>query len=147
MSKHLKKKNLLAPSSDEEKLADPVAATAAGSTKGPCKDVEVEPFSSPAAEDGWKRLAEQIDSLQAVLWNLVTLIASSTASGPAGEMPPSGNGLGGSRSGVAEERAATCGWMGHFARDCRSHPRPLSSPVPPPSGSSTGSDRIPGQAS
>ncbi|CAN0419067.1 unnamed protein product [Lampetra fluviatilis] len=94
MSKHLKKKNPPAPSSDEEddplsqELADPVAVTAVGSTKGPCKDMDVEPSSSPAAEDGWKRLVKQFDSLQAVLLNLVTLVASSMASGPAQEMPP-----------------------------------------------------------
>ncbi|CAM9783997.1 unnamed protein product [Lampetra fluviatilis] len=94
MSKHLKKKNPPAPSSDEEddplsqELADPVAVTVAGSTKGPCKDVDVEPSSSLATEDGWKRLVEQIDSLQAVLLNLVTLVASSMVSGPVREIPP-----------------------------------------------------------
>ncbi|CAM9543584.1 unnamed protein product [Lampetra planeri] len=109
MSKHLKKNNPPVPFSDEDddplsqELADPVAATTAGSTKGPCKDVELS--SSPAVEDGWKRLAEQIDSLQAVLLNLVTLIASSTRWGPAREMPSSGNGLG-SHPRVVEERAA-----------------------------------------
>ncbi|CAN0424264.1 unnamed protein product [Lampetra planeri] len=111
MSKHLKKKNPPVPSSDEDDdplnqdVADPVAATPAGSTKGPGKDVDVETSSSPAAENGWWQLAEQIDSLQAVLLNLVTLVASSTALVPAWEMPPSGNEQG-SRPGVAEERAA-----------------------------------------
>ncbi|CAN0381891.1 unnamed protein product [Lampetra planeri] len=92
MSKHLKKNNLPAPSSDDDDdslnqdlptpgAADPVTTTAAVLAKVPGKDVGVEPSSPPATDDNWRRVAEQIDSLRAVLLNLVTLVASSMALG------------------------------------------------------------------
>ncbi|CAN0181471.1 unnamed protein product [Lampetra fluviatilis] len=39
------------------------------------------PSSSPGTGDGWRQVAEQIDSLRAVLLNLVTLVAPSAAPG------------------------------------------------------------------
>ncbi|CAM9301038.1 unnamed protein product [Lampetra planeri] len=101
MSKHLKKKNPPAPASDDDDdslnqdlptpgATDLVTATAAVSAKAPGKDVGVEP-SSPATDDRWRRVVEQIDSLLAVLFNLVTLVASSAAPGRPQEFLPSGD--------------------------------------------------------
>ncbi|CAM9966620.1 unnamed protein product [Lampetra fluviatilis] len=63
------------------RAVDPDTATAAGSAKAPGKDVGAEPSSPPAADDDWRQVAEQIDSLRAVLLNLVMLVTSSAVSG------------------------------------------------------------------
>ncbi|CAN0417449.1 unnamed protein product [Lampetra planeri] len=102
MSKHLKKKISPAPSSDDDDdsltqdlpilgAVDLVTATRAGSTKALDKDVRTK-----------RRVAEQIDSLRAVLLNLVTLVASSAAPGQLQGMLPSGDEQGSLR-GVSED--------------------------------------------
>ncbi|CAM9489952.1 unnamed protein product [Lampetra fluviatilis] len=100
MSKHLKIKNPPAPSSDDDDdslnqdlptpgAADPVTATAVASAKAPGKDVGAEPSSPLARDYGWRRVAEQINSLCTVLLNLVTLVASSVAPGRPQDTLPS----------------------------------------------------------
>ncbi|CAM9304050.1 unnamed protein product [Lampetra planeri] len=112
MSKHLKKKNPPAPSSNDEDdslpqdlpatgAADLVTATAAGSTKVSGKDVGAGPSISLATDDGWRQVAEQIESLRAVLLNLVTLVAASAAPGWPQETLPSGD-VQGSFPGISE---------------------------------------------
>ncbi|CAM9574488.1 unnamed protein product [Lampetra planeri] len=121
MSKHLKIKNSPAPSSDDDDdslnqdlptpgAADPVTATAVASAKAPGKDVGAEPSSPLARDYGWRRVAEQINSLCTVLLNLVTLVASSVAPGRPQDTLPSRDEQGflwRSRKGrVAEPRGA-----------------------------------------
>ncbi|CAN0112224.1 unnamed protein product [Lampetra planeri] len=67
----------------------------------PAKDVGAEPSSPLAVDDGWQRVAEQIDSLLAVLLNLVMLVTSSTVPGRPQETLPRGDERG-SRRGVSE---------------------------------------------
>ncbi|CAN0253707.1 unnamed protein product [Lampetra planeri] len=90
MSKHLKKKIPLTPSFDDNSLTQdlavpgvgrPDAAATVGSAKAPEMVVGAGPSSSPGTGDGWRQVAEQIDSLRAVLLNLVTLVAPSAAPG------------------------------------------------------------------
>ncbi|CAM9440680.1 unnamed protein product [Lampetra fluviatilis] len=112
MSKHLNKKNTPAPSSDDDDdsltqdlptpgAVDPVTVTTAGATIAPGKDVGAAPSSSPGADDGWRRVAEQIDSLRTVLLHLMTLVASSAAPGWPQDMLPSGD-VQGSLRGASE---------------------------------------------
>ncbi|CAM9783928.1 unnamed protein product [Lampetra fluviatilis] len=102
MSKHLKKYNPPVPFSDDDDdsltqdlpttdAMDQVTVTTAGVTIVPRKDVGAELSSSPDADEGWRRVAEQIDSLRTVLLHLVTLVASSAAPGRPQNMPPSGD--------------------------------------------------------
>ncbi|CAN0282174.1 unnamed protein product [Lampetra planeri] len=83
MSKHLKKRNppVLSSDDDDDSLnqdiptpgaTDPVTQTVAGSAKVQGKNVGAEPSPPPATDDAWRQVVEQIDSLQAVLLNLVT---------------------------------------------------------------------------
>ncbi|CAN0382722.1 unnamed protein product [Lampetra planeri] len=111
MSKHLKKKIPPTPSSDDDELTQDLAVPGAGgpngaATGGSAKVQEVVagagPTSSPGADDGWRHVAEQIDSLRAVLLNLVTLIAPTTAPGrPHGALPSGEDSLGQESAAIA----------------------------------------------
>ncbi|CAM9574348.1 unnamed protein product [Lampetra planeri] len=86
MSKHLKKKNQPTPSSDDDdNLPRDMAVSGAEGTDemvtGDSAGVQdvidgAGPFSSSGIEEGWRRVAEQIDSLRSVLLKLVTLVAT-----------------------------------------------------------------------
>ncbi|CAN0015538.1 unnamed protein product [Lampetra fluviatilis] len=91
MSKHLKKKNPPVVSSDDDDsvtqdlptpgAADPVNATVDAGA----------PSSSPRADDGWQRVAEQLESLRTMLLQLLTLIASSAGTGRPQDVLPRGH--------------------------------------------------------
>ncbi|CAN0205241.1 unnamed protein product [Lampetra planeri] len=86
MSKYLKKKNPPDSSSDDDDDADddepqgatvPLPPTAALPDAVPKRHAGAE--ATPAADEGWRRVAEQIESLRVVILNLVTVVASSAA--------------------------------------------------------------------
>ncbi|CAM9732660.1 unnamed protein product [Lampetra planeri] len=86
MYKHLKKKSPPVASSDDDDsvtpgAANPVNVTVAGAGA---------PSSSPHVEDGWLRVAEQLDSLLTILLQLVTLVASSAGTGRPQDVSPMG---------------------------------------------------------
>ncbi|XP_078467102.1 uncharacterized protein LOC144730286 [Lampetra planeri] len=95
MSKHLRKKNPPDPPSEEEVEADedellgaagPLPPAAA--LLGAAHRLQVGEATASTADEGWRLLAEQIESLRAILLNLVTAVASSAALGqPRGFQP------------------------------------------------------------
>ncbi|CAN0118350.1 unnamed protein product [Lampetra planeri] len=105
MSKHLIKKNQPTLSSDDDGDLPPVVAIpdtegAEGLAAGDAAGVQdviagASPSASPGAEDGWRLVAEQINSLQAVLLDLVTLVTPATALGQPRGGPLRGQASGG----------------------------------------------------
>ncbi|CAM9488449.1 unnamed protein product [Lampetra fluviatilis] len=96
VSKHLKKRNPPDPPSDDDDDADEeellgamgrLPPTAALPDAAPKRHASAE--ASAATDEGWRRVAEQIESLRAVMLNLVTVVASSAALGRPREMRPS----------------------------------------------------------
>ncbi|CAM9441163.1 unnamed protein product [Lampetra planeri] len=81
----------------------PLAATAAAPGAALRGDAGAD--ATPAANEGWRRVVEQIESLRAVLLSLVTLVASSAAPGRPQDAMPSADDQGLLR-GVSEETAA-----------------------------------------
>ncbi|CAN0421688.1 unnamed protein product [Lampetra planeri] len=101
MSKHLKNKNPPVVSSDDDNsvtqdlltpgAVDPFTGTTAGAVIVPETDGAGAPSSSPHADDGWQRVAEQLDSLRTVYLQLVTLVASSAGTDRPQDVSPRGN--------------------------------------------------------
>ncbi|CAM9750539.1 unnamed protein product [Lampetra planeri] len=101
MSKHLKKKNSPVASSDVDEAGTqdlptpgsmvPVTGTAAGEVTAPETDGAAAASSPQRAEDGWKRVEEQLDSLRTMLLQLVFLVASSMVTGHPQEVLPRGD--------------------------------------------------------
>ncbi|CAM9659330.1 unnamed protein product [Lampetra fluviatilis] len=89
MSKHLRKKNLPVPLSEEEAETDEDELLGATALVPPADDARLdasqrrlgEDAATAESRDEWRLMAEQIESLRAILLNLVTAVASSPAVG------------------------------------------------------------------
>ncbi|CAN0415783.1 unnamed protein product [Lampetra fluviatilis] len=110
MSKHLKKKNSPDPPLDDDTRDDepqdaavPLPLTAALPNAAPTGRAGAE--ATPPADEGWRRVAEQIESLRAVMLNLLTVVASSVTLEQPRETGPSADDLG-LQQGVANETVA-----------------------------------------
>ncbi|XP_078463640.1 uncharacterized protein LOC144728168 [Lampetra planeri] len=113
MSKHLKKRNSPDPLMDadvdtgDDELQDaavPLLTPAALPGAAPTGRAGVE--ATPPAEEGWRHVADQIESLPAVMLNLLTVVASSVTMGRPRETGPYADDLG-LQQGVAIRTAAT----------------------------------------
>ncbi|CAM9804349.1 unnamed protein product [Lampetra planeri] len=89
MSKHLRKKNLPEPPSEEEAETDEDELLGATTPMPPADTALLdasqrrlgEDATTAGTKDGWRLMAEQIESLRAILLSLVTAVASSPAVG------------------------------------------------------------------
>ncbi|CAN0424822.1 unnamed protein product [Lampetra planeri] len=113
MSKHLKKRNSpdspmdadVGTGDDEpQDAAGPLPPPAALPGAAPTGRVGVE--ATPPADEGWRRVADQIESLRAVMLNLLMVVAPSVTMGRPRETEPYADDLG-LQQGVAIGTAAT----------------------------------------
>ncbi|CAM9381280.1 unnamed protein product [Lampetra planeri] len=89
MSKHLRKKNLPVPPSEEEVETDEDELLGATAPMPPADTSLLdasqrrlgEDATTTGTKDGWRLMAEQIETLRAILLSLVTAVASSPAVG------------------------------------------------------------------